>query len=464
MPDRLSALDANFLFLEQPSIHMHVAGVSILDPSTRPDGKLAIDDLVELITQRIHLVPRFRQKVMFVPFNVGLPVWVDDEHFDINFHLRRAALPAPGGRRELADYIQRVHSRPLDRSKPLWEMYLIEGLEDGHVAVFTKSHHAMIDGMSGIDIATVLFDFAPEPRHVEPEAEWQPDPEPNSRDLFVNALAEQITHPVKSALQNAALVAQTPQVALGKIGDMVGGIASLLAAGTAPKSPFNVSIGPNRRFAMAEVPVSDAKLIKNALGGTVNDVVLAAVGGGLNRLLRNRGISTSGMSLRAMVPVSTRDESQRMAMGNRVASIFVDIPIGAADAASRLRKITASTKDLKSSHQAVAAGALMGIGAWAPPTLHGLAARLVARQRFVNLVVSNVPGPQIPLYLCGAKQLVTYPVMPLGENVALSIAVTSLSGVMGFGFTGDWDALPDIDQLADGVLASVEDLKKAAGA
>jgi WS/DGAT/MGAT family acyltransferase len=462
MTERLSALDANFLFLETPSVHMHVGGLSILDPSSRPDGRLRFEDFVELIKERIHLVPRFRQKVLFVPFGLGLPVWVDDQHFDFDFHLRRAALPAPGGRRELADYIQRVVSRPLDRSKPLWEMYFIEGLEDGHVAVLSKVHHAMIDGMSGIDLATVLFDFTPEPRAVEPEGEWTPRPEPSQADVMREALTDQVMHPVRSALQNAAIAVQAPQVALGKLGEMLGGIASLLAAGTPPKGPFNVAVGPNRRFAMAEVPVSDMKAIKNALGGTVNDVVLAVVGGALNRALRARGVSTTNLSMRTMVPVSTRDESQRMAMGNRVSSIFVDIPVGAADAAARLHKITSMTKDLKSSHQAVAAGALMGIGQWAPPTLHALAARRVARQRFINLVVSNVPGPQIPLYLCGARQLVTFPIMPLGETVALSIAVTSLSGVMGFGFTGDWDAVGDIEFLAESLLAAVDDLKKAA--
>ncbi|MCA1831420.1 MAG: wax ester/triacylglycerol synthase family O-acyltransferase [Actinomycetota bacterium] len=464
MPERLTAPDANFLLIEQPSVHMHVAGLSILDPSTRPDGVLGYEDVVDLIRARIHLVPRFRQKVVFVPFNAGRPVWVDDANFDLDFHVRRAALPAPGGRRELADYVQRVCSRPLDRSKPLWEMYVIEGLEDGHVAILSKSHHAMIDGMSGIDIATALFDFTPEPRYVEPEGEWHPAPEPSQRDLLVEALTEQVTHPVRVALQNAAMLVQTPQIALGKVGDLIGGIASILGAGAPPKSPYNVPVGPNRRFAMAEVPVADAKLIKNSLGGTVNDVVLAAVAGSLNRSLLARGLSTSGLALRAMIPVSTRDESHRMAMGNRVSSIFVDLPIGAPDAATRLRKITTATKDLKSSHQAVAAGALMGIGAWAPPTLHGLAARLVARQRFVNLVISNVPGPQVPLYLAGARMLVTYPVMPLGETTALSVAVTSLSGVMGFGFTGDWDAVPDVERLAEGLVASFEDLKKAAGA
>ncbi len=461
--ERLTALDANFLFLEQPNVHFHVAGLSILDPSTRPDGRFGVEDVIDLIERRIHLVPRFRQKVAFVPLNLGRPVWVDEPKFDLEYHIRRAALPPPGGRRELADFVQRVVSRPLDRSKPLWELYVIEGLEDGNVAVFVKSHHAMIDGMAGIDIATVLCDFSPEPRSVEPE-EYRPRRAPNAGELLRDAFAEQVTHPVRTAVENTAQFLQAPQAALGRFGQMLGGFASILAAGTPPRSPFNVTVGPNRRFAMCEVPVTDAKLIKNALGGTVNDVVLATVAGALHRLLRERGEATSGLSLRAMVPVSTRDDSQKMAMGNRVASIFVDLPVGAIDPATRLRKITALTKDLKSSHQAVAAGALMAIGQWAPPTLHGLAARLVARQRLINLTVSNVPGPQVPLYLAGAKMLVTYPVMPLGETTALSIAVTSLSGIMGFGFTADWDAVPDINVLAEGLLASVEDLKKAAGA
>jgi WS/DGAT/MGAT family acyltransferase len=462
MPDRLSALDANFLFLEQPHTHFHVAGLSILDPSTRPDGRLAFEDLAELITRRIHLVPRFRQKVRFVPLGAGLPVWVDDANFDLNFHLRRGAVPAPGGKRELADYVQRIHSRPLDRTKPLWEMYFIEGLEDGHVAILSKTHHAMIDGMSGMDIASVLFDFTPEPRHVEAE-DWRPTAEPSPRDLLKDAVVGQVTNPVQAALANVSLALQAPQVVLDKVRQTVGGLVQLAARGAAPKSPFNVKVGPNRRFAMCEVPVSDMKAIKNSLGGKVNDAVLAAVAGALNRLLRSRGISTQGVTLRTMVPVSIRDESQKMTLGNRVSSLFVDLPIGAPDAASRLRQITAATKDLKSSHAAVAASAIMGAGQWAPPTLHGLAARLLGRQRFVNLVVSNVPGPQVPLYLAGARMVVTYPVMPLGETVALSIAVTSLSGVMGFGFTGDWDALPDIESLAEHMLASVEDLKKAAG-
>ncbi|HVL90845.1 MAG TPA: wax ester/triacylglycerol synthase family O-acyltransferase [Actinomycetota bacterium] len=458
---RLSALDAQFLYLERPEVHMHVAGIAILDPSTRPDGRLSIEHIVELIRARIHLVPRFRQKIVSPPLGVGRPVWVDDPNFDLSFHIRHAALPAPGGPKELAAQVQRVHSRPLDRSKPLWEMYFIEGLEDGHVAVLTKSHHAMIDGMSGMDIATVLFDFTPEPREVA-EQPYEPQPEPSSRDLFIQSVAEQVAHPVRSAIETIGSALRAPQAAAETVQRTLGGFAALFARGQAPASPFNVKVGPNRRFAMAEVPVTDAKLIKNELGGKVNDVVLAAVAGALDRLLGGRGIDTRGLTLRTMVPVSTRDAAPQTQLGNKISSLFVDLPIGVEDPVERLRQIVAATKDVKRSHQAVAAGMLMNLGQWAPPTIHGMAARAVARQRFINLVVSNVPGPQVPLYLAGAKMLVTYPVMPLGETVGLSVAVTSLSGVMGFGFTADWDAVPDIDELPKGLLASIAELKKAA--
>jgi diacylglycerol O-acyltransferase len=461
--ERLSALDASFLYLEKPSVHMHVAGLAILDPSTRAEGVLTERDLARLISERIHLVPRFRQRVVVPPFGAGRPVWVDDRDFDLSFHLRRTALPSPGGRRELAEFVQRVHSRPLDRTKPLWEMYLIEGLEDGYVAVLSKSHHAMIDGVSGMDIATVMFDFSPETQRVKSQV-WEPQPEPSGGELLVQAVFDQVSHPVQGLLDGATRVLRAPQEALQQVGRILGGIRSLVAMGPAPPGPFNVLVGPNRRFAMAEVPVADAKMIKNALGGTVNDVILAAVAGALRALLLARGEPVEGLTLRAMVPVSTRDDAKQTALGNQVSMFFVGLPIGVSDPARRLRKITATTKELKSSHQAVAATALMSSAQWAPPTLHGLAARLLARQRVVNLVISNVPGPQVPLYLDGARLLVAFPVMPLGEQMALSVAVTSLSGVMGFGFTTDWDTGTDIDGLSDGLLEAFDELKKAAEA
>ncbi|MGH2709956.1 MAG: WS/DGAT/MGAT family O-acyltransferase [Actinomycetota bacterium] len=460
--ERLSVLDASFLYLERGGVHMHVAGLVILDPKTMPDGKLRAEDLANLIQDRIHLVPRFRQKAVFPPLGLGRPVWVDDQDFDVDFHLRRAALPAPGGRKELADFVQRVHSRPLDRSKPLWEMYFIEGLEDGYVAVLSKTHHAMIDGISGMDIATVMFDLTPEPQDIKRKL-WKPQNEPEPREVLIEAVRDQITHPLMSLADGFGRAIRAPQEAWDQAKRVLGGIGEIVAKGQAPQGPFNTRIGPNRRFSMAEVPVADAKAVKNALGGTVNDVVLAAVAGSLRKLLEHRGEKPTG-SLRAMVPVSTRDVSKRMALGNQVSMFFADLPVGIADPKKRLEKISAVTKELKSSHQAIAATRLINTAQWTPPTLHGLAARLLARSRFANLVVSNVPGPQIPLYLSGAQLVVAYPVMPLGPALGLSVAVTSLSGTMGFGFTGDWDAVPDIDFLPEGLLESMAELKKAAGA
>lgn len=464
MGERLSALDASFLYLERPNVHMHVAGLGVLDPATRAAGPLSFDDLARLVAQRIHLVPRFRQKVLIPPLGAGRPIWVDDDAFDPTFHLRRAAIPGPGGRRELAEFVQRVQSRPLDRTKPLWEIYLIEGLEDGYQAVLSKSHHAMIDGISGMDIASVMFDFTPETQRIHPPGPWEPEPHPSPVELWAGALADQLAHPVRSVAEGTRWLLRAPGDVAERLRGLAGGVASLVSLGQAPPGPFNVPIGPNRRFSMAEVPVSDAKAIKNAVGGTVNDVILASVAGALRRLLRRRGDPIRGLSLRALMPVSIRDESQRMALGNLVSVFLVDLPVGEHDPVRRLRAISRATTTLKSSHQAVAATALINSASWAPPTLHGLAARLLARQRLVNLVVSNVPGPQVPLYLDGARLLVAYPVLPLGPTTALSAAVTSLSGTLGFGFTGDWDALPDIDDLARDLLDEVEALKKAAEA
>jgi WS/DGAT/MGAT family acyltransferase len=458
----LSAQDAAFLYLERPTMHMHVAGLSVLDPSTRPGGRLRFEDLAAVITSRLHLAPRFRQKVVFVPGNLGRPLWVDDEDFDIDFHLRRAALPAPGGRRELADYVQRVHARPLDRSKPLWETYFIEGLEDGLVAVLSKVHHAMIDGISAVDIATVMFDFSPEPIILSPES-WTPESEPSGRQLLAAALREQVIDPVGAIAGAAQTVVRAPSVALRGLGSVASGVRDLLGMGTPPRGPFDRPVGSGRRFAMTEAPVYRFKEIKDALGGTVNDVVLTVVAGGLHKVLQTRGEPTRRRELRAMVPVSVRSDAEKMALGNRVSMIFVDLPVGPMSPHKRLAMIGEKTKGLKESMMALGAESIMNIGTWAPPTLHALAARLMSRGRWFNLVISNVPGPQVPMYIAGARMLVSYPVMPLAENVGLSVAVTSLAGTMGFGFTGDWDATPDLHDLALYVEESLDELSKAAG-
>jgi len=461
--ERLGPQDASFLYLETPRVHQHVGGVAILDPSTAPRGRLSYDDLVRVISSRLHVAPRFRQKVVFPPLPVARPVWVDDGSFDISFHLRRAALPTPGGRRELIDYVQQVISRPLDRTKPLWEAYLVEGLEDGLVAVLTKVHHAMVDGLAAIDLASAVFDVSPEPQIVTPPR-WTPEPEPNRLDLLVEGVRDQVSHPVLGVVNLVQRTLATPNRVLREAAEVMGGVRQIVEGGVlAPPSPFNRQVGPNRRFAMADEPLQTFKDVKNALGGTVNDVVLATVAGALYRFLRSRHEPTRNRVLRAMVPVSVRTKDQRSSMGNRVSSIFVDLPVGPMGAKKRLALIRERTKFLKESNYAVGAEFLMNIGTWAPPTIHAMAARAAARTRVINLVVSNVPGPQVPLYMAGAKLLAQYPVMPIGETMGLSIAVTSLAGTMAFGITADWDTLPDAPVLADAIDDSLAELRKAAG-
>jgi WS/DGAT/MGAT family acyltransferase len=460
--ERLGPQDASFLYLETPAVHQHVGGLAVLDPSTRPDGVLRIENLVEVISSRFHLAPRFRQKVVFPPLATARPVWVDDANFDVDFHIRRAALPAPGGRRELIDYVQRVISRPLDRTKPLWELYLIEGMEGGMTSILTKVHHAMVDGMAAIDLATAVFDFTPEPQILTPQP-WTPEAEPSRLELLRDALTEQLTHPVRTFAETTQRALGAPTRAARQALETLAGVTEVVGRGLAPPSPFNRKVGPNRRFAMMEAPVSSFKDVKNALGGTVNDAVLATVAGGLHRLLRYRREPTRNRTQRAMVPVSVRTGDQQSALGNRVSTWLVDLPVGPMGAKKRLSLIREATERLKESNAAVGAEFLMNVGMWAPPTIHGMAARLAARGRFINLVVSNVPGPQVPMYIGGARLMASYPIMPIAENMALSIACTSLAGTMAFGLTADWDALPDIEYLAVAMDESLAELLKAAG-
>jgi WS/DGAT/MGAT family acyltransferase len=461
-PERLTALDASFLYLERPAMHMHVAGLAVLDPSTRPDGRLRFEDVAGAMASRLHLAPRFRQKVVTVPFDLGLPLWVDDAAFDLDFHLRRAALPAPGGRRELTAYVQRVLSRPLDRTKPLWELYVIEGLEDGHVATLMKVHHAMIDGLSGMHLTAAMYDLTPQPPATPAPPAWHPEPEPSGRDLVQAAVRELATHPVEAMSAAVESVRRSPALAALGLGTVMSGVRSIFDMGARPSSPLDVRIGPNRRFAMTEAPFQRFKEIKDALGGTVNDVVLTVVGGALCRLLKARRHPTRGRTLRVLVPVSVRSGGDGP-LGNRVAPAFVDLPVGAMAPRRRLALVREGTRHLKDSMMAMGADAIIGLGAYAPGGLLAAAARLVSRGPWFNLVVSNIPGPQQPMYLAGARLVASYPSMPLGENSALSIACTSLAGTMAFGLTADWDGMPDVDALAAALDESLAELAKAAG-
>ncbi len=459
-PDRLSGLDSSFLHLEHDATHMHVAGCAIFEGPPP-----AYEELLEEIVSRLHLVPRYRQRLALVPLGQGRPVWVDDPHFNAAFHVRHTALPHPGGEDELKRLAGRVFSQSLDRSKPLWELWLVEGLADERFALLTKTHHALVDGVSGVDIATVLFDTAREPAPVAPpEHEWIPRPLPSDAQLLADALLERATVPAEIA-RGARAALRGPRNLAERFGQALVGLGAMAWAGltAAPPSPFNVRIGPHRRFTWVSADLKELKAIKDALGGTVNDVVLAAVAGALGRYMRLHGHPTDDVVLKAMVPVSVRADVERGALGNRVAAMWAPLPVGLTDPIQRLLKIRREMQDIKDSGQAVGAQVLTELSGFAPPTIMAQAARLQARQRLFNLVVTNVPGPQMPLYALGRELESIFPMVPLAENTALGIAVMSYNGQMNFGLNADYDALADVEVLAEELRAAIEELSAAAG-
>jgi len=459
--DRLTGLDSSFLHLERDSAHMHVAGCSVFAGPAPP-----YDDLVEAIESRLHLVPRYRQRLAFVPFGQGRPVWVDDPYFNLRYHVRHTALPRPGGETELKRLAGRVFSQALDRSRPLWELWLVEGLAGERFAVLSKTHHALVDGISGVDIATVLFDASPDPLPVAPpDHEWDARPLPSRAQLLADALLERATVPAE-VMRGARATLRGPRTVARRAGRSLGSVGSLAWSGAkaAPPSPFNQRIGPHRRFTWVRADLGQFKAIKNSLGGTVNDVVLAVVAGALGRYMRLHGRSTAGVALRAMVPVSVRADIERGALGNRVAAMWATLPVGESDPVERLHAVSEEMADVKQSGQAVGAEILTAVSGFAPPTIMAQAARLQARQRLFNLVVTNVPGPQFPLYLLGRELEAIYPMVPLAENTALGIALLSYNGQLNFGLVGDYDALADLEVLGDELRSSIDELAAAAGA
>jgi WS/DGAT/MGAT family acyltransferase len=467
--DRLSAVDVSFLYMETPSTPMHVGGVCVLEP---PAGEaFDYDRLVELITQRIGLVPRYRQKVRTVPGRLANPVWVDDEDFDVTYHVRRSALPKPGTREQLKELVARLQSRPLDRSRPLWEIYLVEGLEGGpgggpRVGIITKTHHAMVDGVSAVDIGTVLLDLEPTPREV-PEDDWQPRKEPDFIQLVAGAVVDLVTRPT-AALDTARAAVTDVRATASRVGSVAGGVLSQakLMARPAPETPLNVTIGEQRRFGTADTELEDYKRVRKAHGGTVNDVVLATVSGALRTWLLTRGEKVRPTTVvRAMVPVSVRADAEKGELGNRVSSYFVDLPVGEGSAVMRLHQVSFAMRGHKESGSAVGADALVQLTGFAPPTIHALGARTasVMTRRLFNLVVTNVPGPQFPLYAAGARMLAMYPVVPLAKNQAVSVGLTSYDGGVFYGLNADRDAMPDVDVLAACIEESLAELVGSTG-
>jgi WS/DGAT/MGAT family acyltransferase len=436
---------------------MHVASTTIFEGPTPEYGEFR-----DHIASRLHLVPRFRQKLRFVPFGQGRPVWVDDPQLNLDYHVRHTALPPPGSEEQLRTLAARIFSQRLDRTKPVWEMWLVDGVVEGRFAIVAKTHHCLVDGVSGVDITTVLFDLDREPELATESDPWIPDPEPSSGQLLGEALIERATSPAEIA-RGARAALRAPRHVAGAAAGALGAAGSFIRTGfAAPASPFNAQIGPYRRFTWVRTELDDLKRIKNQVGGTVNDVVLAAVAGALGRFLRARGHSTSDLELRAMVPISVRADDQHGALGNKVSAMMAPLPIWCEDPLERLELMTERMGDLKSSRQAVGASLLTEATDFAPPTIAAQAARLQSRQRFFNLVVTNVPGPQFALYLLGRELQDVFPMVPLAENQGVCFGIMSYNGRVNFGITADYDAMPELDALAADLEAEISGLTRAA--
>ncbi len=457
--DRLSSIDSSFLTNEGDSSHMHVGGVLIFEGP--PPNYV---DLLEHIRGRLHLVPRFRQKLAFPPFASGRPFWVDDPSFNLEYHVRHSALPAPGSEEQLENMASRQFSQQLDRTKPLWELWLVQGLKRKRFALLSKTHHALVDGVSGVDIATVLFDVKPVPEPAQAEHEWVASPEPSSAALLARNAEDLAGTPVRFARRVGSAVTH-PNTAVRQAGESAEAIGEVAwnFANPAPEVPLNTEIGSHRRYTWVRTELATLKRIKDALGGTVNDVVLAVVAGSLRRWLHSRGIRTEGLELRALVPMSIRAADEHGQLGNKIAAMRGPLPVYIADPVRRLAAVRESMGHVKDSKQALGAEVISRFNDFAPPTLLAQASRINFSTRLFNLIVTNVPGPQIPLYVLGRELEDIFPVAFLPENHALAIAIMSYNGRLGFGLLADFDAMGDVDVIADGISDAIEELDEEAG-
>jgi WS/DGAT/MGAT family acyltransferase len=447
----MSPQDASFLHIEGPNTPMHIGGVSIFEGPAPP-----FERLEEMVLSKLGAVPRYRQKVRFVPLGVGRPVWIDDPHFNLGYHLRHSALPPPGTEEVLRRTAARIFGQHLDRRKPLWEIWMLEGVSEDRWALLSKVHHCMVDGVSATDLMTVMFDDSPPP----PEHRWQPAPEPTGAELVLRSLTHQAVNPSEQLRMLRAAV-RRPRTSLAQVQALIRGVTS--AAGLLrplEASSLTGSIGPHRTWTTAYVHLSDVKAIRSALGGTVNDTLLTMVAEGLRRLLQSRGENVEGRGVRVLVPVSVRRPGERGAYNNQVSAMMPTLPVGVEDAAERLQSVRTQMDRLKQSGQAVAGEVLTSLSGFAPPLLLALGGRLAARSPSLGVQtgVTNVPGPQHPLQTLERRLLESFPFVPLIGNVRISIAIFSYNGGLYFGVTGDYDSSSDIDVLTGGVERGVAEL------
>jgi WS/DGAT/MGAT family acyltransferase len=455
---RMSPLDASFLHIEDHVSHMHIGSAAIFEGPAP-----AHEEIVEAIRSKLPLVPRYRQKVRFVPLSLGRPVWVDDPHFVLDYHVRHTAMPQPGGDAQLRNLVGRVMSQQLDRTKPLWELWIAEGLDDGRWVMISKTHHCMVDGISSSDLLSVLMD---ETREGSPAAAdpWKPEPEPNPAQLVADAIAGRAASPYEGVRTVASALRGPRRLARNLVQGARDVAQTRRVLRPAAELSLNGPIGPHRRWDWARCRLGDVKTIRGALGGTVNDVVLAAITAGFRDLLLARGQDVEGRSVRTLVPVSVRTGSQRGSYDNKVSAMFAELPVAIADPLERLDAVHAQMEDLKRSRQAVGAEVLTSMAGFAPAMLFAVGARVATRmpQRNVNTVTTNVPGPQHPLYLAGRRLLEVFPFVPLASSVRIGVAIYSYDGGLGFGVTGDYDTAPDIDVLAGGIERGMGELVELA--
>ncbi len=450
--ERMSTLDAGFFYVEHENVPMHMGSVAVFEGPAP-----AYDDLLKLFASKLPLVPRYRQIVRTTPLNIFRPAWADDEHFDIGYHVRHAGVPPPGGDRQLRDMAARVFAQRLDRARPLWETWFLEGLEGGRWAILGKVHHAMVDGIGGTDIMTVMF--APNDESPEP-AEWEPEPGPSVVNQVADGVRDVITWPVRQLAGAPDVVRQW----LGGTDELVGfgrGLTGSVRRLAAPAvSSLNGSISPHRRWAWTTASLTEVKEIRGALGGTVNDVLLAAITRGFRDLIEARGELADGVVVRSLVPVSVRGHGEQGLVTNRISAVLANLPAGEPDPVRRLALIRDQMDDLKSTHQAVGAQLLTEMLGFAAPTLLALGSRAAFRipQPLIQTVTTNVPGPRVPLFLLGRRMEASYPYVPIADNIRISIAIFSYLDRFLFGITADYDAAPDVEVLAEGIGRGLAEL------
>ncbi len=462
--ERLTALDHSFLLLEKPNAFMHVASSAIyeLGPLKTPEGGVDIELVRRGINGILHRIPRYRQKLAWIPLE-RQPVWVDDDRFSLNYHLRHASLPRPGDELQLKRLSARIMAQRLDRTRPLWEMWIVEGLEGDRFAVISKVHHCMVDGVSGVDLMTVLMS-AQADAEIPEAPPFVPRAEPSGFELLRNEIGRRLRLPFEAArdVRNFANEARDARREfLSRLRAMVETIGATLRSASA--TPLNQPVGPHRHFDWATMPIDQIKELRRTLKGTLNDVVLAIATGAVRRFLQHRRVDPTDLDFRVLAPVSVRTQEEGGKLGNRVSAWIVPLPVGESDPLEQMRAISRTTAELKSSKQVVGAEVLTQVAEWTPATLLSLGARNATRLLPFNLVVTNIPGPQVPLYLLGAKMEQVFPYVPLADNLGLGIALFSYDGTLAWGFNADYELVPDLDQFVQAIRDSFQALREAAG-